>query len=56
MNDVKDMPQDIPQEQPEGQGEIVISEEKKAHLDKLIEEFKLTNPAKNNKKRYKGIF
>lgn len=55
MSDTKEMPLDGAH-QPEETVNEAVDMEKMANLDKMIEDFKKANPAKNKKKSYPGVF
>jgi hypothetical protein len=54
MKNVNQTPQSI--EQNPTEDEAVNPDKKTTQLDKMIEEFKLSNPVKNKKKIHKGVF
>ncbi|SEP46275.1 hypothetical protein [Propionispora vibrioides] len=37
-------------------GEVLIEEKKKKNLDEMIENLNKDNPAKNQKRKYRGVF
>jgi hypothetical protein len=56
MRDLQDASQSIPERVPSVQDEAVQTDIKKKDIDQMIEEFKKANPAKSQKKSYRGVF
>jgi hypothetical protein len=56
MEDVKNTPQGVPGEPAEILRQAPSEPEKKKSIDEMIEEMNKGNPAKNHKKRIRGVF
>lgn len=57
MRDLNETTPNVPEEdQPEALSEVASADKKKKNIDEMIEEFKRDNPAKNQKRTYRGVF
>ena len=56
MPDLKETTEGTSKELPEILNDAASLDNKKKSIDEMIEEFKRDNPAKNQKKIYRGVF
>lgn len=56
MKDVNGITQTTSEEPSDILGEGLIEEKKKKNLDEMIEDLNRDNPAKNQKRKYRGVF
>ena len=56
MRDLQGEPRNTPERSPATRDEAVDADTKKKNIDEMIEEFKRGNPARNQRRIYRGVF
>lgn len=56
MRNLDETTDTAPEAQPEISSEVASTDNKKKSIDEMLEEFNRNNPAKNQRKLYRGVF